>query len=330
MNLLLVKRSKLLGQQQVCSNSIKKYSVDAHVNNRSDFVYRWQIIEPNFKGIILENVNEVTINWQNTIEGNYTIKVTKSASCGSVSEEFKVTLSKNMKLDILPIYYYCPDFSSISIKAPNGFDSYKWIDEKGIVVSNDQILEAKSEGVYRLVTQLGDCVSEAVTKVVLVQFPSVIVNTTLDNSIVIVGSGGNTNVQYQLETLKGDVIYSWQKSNTFFNVPEGKFIVKMKSINGECISHFEVETMIIPNLISPNNDGINDFWDLNDYLKNYSDAVIEVYDRFGKQIKVITKTEHFKWDGKIGGKPLPTDTYWFVIKLADNQTKSGSLLIKNK
>ncbi len=80
--------------------------------------------------------------------------------------------------------------------------------------------------------------------------------------------------------------------------------------------------MIIPNLISPNNDGINDFWDLNDYLKNYSDAVIEVYDRFGKQIKVITKTEHFKWDGKIGGKPLPTDTYWFVIKLADKRIQA--------
>ena len=86
----------------------------------------------------------------------------------------------------------------------------------------------------------------------------------------------------------------------------------------------------IPNVITPNNDGINDLWDLNKFLKDYPNSVVEIFDRFGKKVKTISQVDNFKWDGRIAGKPVPTDNYWYVIKLNDKQTKSGSILIKNK
>ncbi|MCA4808165.1 T9SS type B sorting domain-containing protein [Empedobacter stercoris] len=64
------------------------------------------------------------------------------------------------------------------------------------------------------------------------------------------------------------------------------------------------------------------------FLTAYPNAVIEIYDRFEKNVKTITQADQFIWDGRIRGKSVPTDNYWYVIKLNDEQTKSGSILIK--
>jgi hypothetical protein len=41
-----------------------------------------------------------------------------------------------------------------------------------------------------------------------------------------------------------------------------------------------LKTPVIPNAFSPNNDGINDVWNIQ-YLSSYADASIEVYNRYG-------------------------------------------------
>jgi gliding motility-associated-like protein len=69
---------------------------------------------------------------------------------------------------------------------------------------------------------------------------------------------------------------------------------------------------IIPNTFSPNNDGINDTWEI-DYLKFYPKARIQVFTRTGKLV-FESKAYLKPWDGTKSGIALPLDTYYYIIE----------------
>ncbi|MCU7548324.1 gliding motility-associated C-terminal domain-containing protein [Chitinophagaceae bacterium LB-8] len=69
----------------------------------------------------------------------------------------------------------------------------------------------------------------------------------------------------------------------------------------------------IPNVFSPNGDGINDTWNIAQ-LNTYPEADIAVFNRYGQ--KVYESTGYAtEWNGKYNGKPLPVGTYYYVIDL---------------
>jgi gliding motility-associated-like protein len=75
----------------------------------------------------------------------------------------------------------------------------------------------------------------------------------------------------------------------------------------------------IPNTFSPNNDGINDIWNI-EALETYPESSIMVYDRYGQ--KVYQSTGYAKpWNGTFNGSPLPQSTYYYVIDLKNNTPK---------
>jgi gliding motility-associated-like protein len=67
----------------------------------------------------------------------------------------------------------------------------------------------------------------------------------------------------------------------------------------------------VPNVFTPNGDGINDKWDIQ-YLETYPGATVDVYNTYG-QI-VFQSTNYLKaWDGSYRSKPLPVGTYYYII-----------------
>jgi len=68
----------------------------------------------------------------------------------------------------------------------------------------------------------------------------------------------------------------------------------------------------IPNTFTPNGDGINETW-LIDYLDTYPNCKVQVFTRTGQ---LVFESRGYKtpWNGTIGGKPLPFDTYYYVIE----------------
>lgn len=68
----------------------------------------------------------------------------------------------------------------------------------------------------------------------------------------------------------------------------------------------------IPNVFSPNGDGTNDYWSI-DGLKARPEATTEVFNRWGQP--VFKSTGYTTgWDGTHKGKPMPTGTYYYIIK----------------
>jgi gliding motility-associated-like protein len=82
----------------------------------------------------------------------------------------------------------------------------------------------------------------------------------------------------------------------------------------------------VPNAFSPNNDGINDKWEIQ-YLESYPGCTIDVFNRYGQT--VFHSTGYNKpWDGTFKGTPLPVGTYYWVINPKNGrQTITGSVTI---
>ena len=75
--------------------------------------------------------------------------------------------------------------------------------------------------------------------------------------------------------------------------------------------------LIIYNGFTPNSDGINDFWDI-DNVEYYPNITVEVYNRWGA--KVFSSrgyTSEKRWDGTYKGKDVAIGTYYYVIHLND-------------
>lgn len=69
---------------------------------------------------------------------------------------------------------------------------------------------------------------------------------------------------------------------------------------------------LIPNTFTPNNDGINDFWEIQ-YLDEYRFNHTQVFTRAG-QLVFESRGLYKPWNGTYNGKPLPVDTYYYIIE----------------
>ncbi|MDP4222848.1 MAG: gliding motility-associated C-terminal domain-containing protein [Bacteroidota bacterium] len=89
-----------------------------------------------------------------------------------------------------------------------------------------------------------------------------------------------------------------------------------------------VNNLIIPTLITPNNDGKNDFFTISG-LESFGKSNLTVFNRWGA---VVYSTENYNnnWDGKDNkGNLLSEDTYFFIIQSEKSTPIKGYLVIKH-
>ncbi|MCS7085779.1 MAG: gliding motility-associated C-terminal domain-containing protein [Bacteroidia bacterium] len=71
----------------------------------------------------------------------------------------------------------------------------------------------------------------------------------------------------------------------------------------------------IPNVFSPNGDGLNDCFEIKGARPDCYEYV-EIYDRWG--IRTFRSTEYDRcWDGTYEGKPVPEGAYVYVVRAGD-------------
>jgi gliding motility-associated-like protein len=82
----------------------------------------------------------------------------------------------------------------------------------------------------------------------------------------------------------------------------------------------------VPNVFSPNGDGINDTWVITN-LTDYQGNVVEVFNRYGQRV-LYSNGYGTPWDGKVHGNPLPVGVYYYIIDLKNGFGKiTGSITI---
>jgi len=78
----------------------------------------------------------------------------------------------------------------------------------------------------------------------------------------------------------------------------------------------------IPNTITPGEeDGKNDVWKIPN-IDLFPDAVLEIYDRWGRLIFRTSDVYNDPWDGKsMSGKEMPMDAYFYVLDIKSAHAK---------
>ncbi|NCC87637.1 MAG: T9SS type B sorting domain-containing protein [Clostridia bacterium] len=86
-----------------------------------------------------------------------------------------------------------------------------------------------------------------------------------------------------------------------------------------------VDCIRIPNAFSPNGDGVNDTWII-DNLDLFDDVHVQLFNRWGQKL-AQSRDFDFEWDGIYNGKPLPTGTYLYVINIFVREPYVGTVTI---
>ena len=101
-------------------------------------------------------------------------------------------------------------------------------------------------------------------------------------------------------------------------------IVFTIDINADC-------DVVVYNGFTPNGDGINDFWII-DNIERYPNNKVYVFNRWGNKLfnTVNYNNVNNKWDGKVNGKAVTAGTYFYIL-LDDTEKllKKGWIEITN-
>ena len=92
--------------------------------------------------------------------------------------------------------------------------------------------------------------------------------------------------------------------------------------------------VFIPTAITPNNDGNDDVWILDNIDASYPTNQVTVFNRWGEKLYQSSKGDYESapWNGKIGDKELPVGSYYFIIEYNNdsNEIKKGTISILKK
>ncbi len=86
------------------------------------------------------------------------------------------------------------------------------------------------------------------------------------------------------------------------------------------------DDIVIPNVFTPNGDGLNDFWVISN-INKYPEASIEVFNRWGTVVFRSTESRKI-WDGMFNGRKVTPGTYCYSVILNNGlEAFKGPLLI---
>ena len=212
-------------------------------------------------------------------------------------------------------------FTNVSQGKPR---KYTWTNEAGDVLATSPIYKAPTDVIGETVytVSLSNEICETVTAkstIKVVGYPEIAsVNQKgyRDIEIVPLKNNESTNVMYKVDNSE------YQTSEAFTDLKYGTHTAYIIDEYG-CQSDFQFVTeapgIEFPTVITPNGDGVNDAFISEVVAEAYPDAVVTIYDRFGKKLTEIKGSE--SWDGTYLGRKMPATDYWYEIWIDEIRKK---------
>ena len=87
----------------------------------------------------------------------------------------------------------------------------------------------------------------------------------------------------------------------------------------------DLSLLKVPNVFSPNGDGINDFWVIQG-IEVFPDCTLTIFDENGRKL-LEQKGYNNNWNGTYNGHEVPPATYYYVLGCPDKKPIMGNVLI---
>lgn len=271
-------------------------------------------------------------NFKNTVAWKQEIFVmveneTNSACYAETS--FELIVNKFPEIELEDNYFICGLEPFLSISSNKDYDSWLWTSEDGSIISQSSEVNLEDSGNYTLQVSktLNDILCEKsfnfnVTRSNLPEIININFQELSNNNYIEINASGDGNFEYSLD---GE---NYQDEKTFYNLSGGIYTAEVRDKDG-CGSDFrEVVILDYPKFFTPNNDGVNDYWQIKGATK-IKDSRIRIFDRYGKLLKELSSNQK-GWDGTFNGKPMPSNDYWFLAYLRDGRSFKGHFSLVRK
>lgn len=275
----------------------------------------------------LDGVGTSTVNpYGITAPGTYTTIV---ASPGGCTTQSVITVTENRAADVnvssvtTTISCATGTLDLMASSSSAGSYTYSWTPATPAPFVGN-VYNVSDAGSYTVTTTnaVNGCTAQAVYAVThesitasfvpspstgLMPLPVTFSNTSSPNSVDYQWTLGNSSTTYT--TVNAATVYQMQ----------GTYTVTLIARNGVCYDTATriivvdmVSFITIPNVFTPNGDGVNDIFSLNPI--NIGDISMTIYDRWGLKMYDTTTTGSLTWDGKTkGGAPVADGTYFYII-----------------
>ena len=223
---------------------------------------------------------------------------------------------------------------------PAGMTAYSWTGPNGFT-SNTQNPTASTAstaamaGSYSLtVTNTSGCTSAATTTVTVNVNPIAIAGPDQELEFIF-----ETQMDAELSSsetgewslISGSGRISDKNSPTALvtelSSGENTFLWKVQNSNCEAGAEVKitVHDLFVPSVITPDGDGKNDYFKINE---NIGKVYLAVFNRWGNE-EFTNEGYKNDWDGRNNnGAELPADTYFYVLRFENGKIRKGSVLIK--
>ena len=269
----------------------------------------------------LEQANYTPVTYPNLSFGLNVIDETVSVSDLTISDTLLCGLQLTKDLDLGSDTTIC-SASSLTLQNTTSdlFGNYIW--STGETTST---IEVMGPDTY-WVEATGLCDTNTYRDTVLVDVvnfppPSLVSDTSLC---------GTTGVLLDATITNGT--YLWQNGSTaptYLAAAAGTYYVDITYEN--CTRRFTskvygCEDVVIPNIFTPNEDGVNDYFTVN--YEGVNSFEIHIYNRWGA-LQFSSQMRQFEWNGRTAsGQIVPSGVYYYIIQIGEKKYKGSITLIR--
>ena len=254
-----------------------------------------------------------------------------------------IEISSNFKLSTMCNEYDSADVKTTIWGGTPGY-TYLWTGSNGFTDTNASLTNLWPATYTLTITDANDCESSKQFLIVnsvqemntFMSSVNVICKDDYSGSARIFVTEGTPPFQFQWSTDSAIIIEHDSFSMIESLVPE-EYRVKITDDMG-CITRDTIDVKSNPaicitvyKVFSPNDDDTHEFWEIEN-VHLYPEALVEVYDRTGKQVyrrqNYINAEEHAFGGKDLEGRTLPSGTYYYVINLKNEEAVfKGALTI---
>ncbi len=266
-------------------------------------------------------LNSATIS--SLLIGNYTVTFTDAHTCSSTGS-YSIAQPTQLLLDTTVTQVTCFGYSDgyIQVIAAQGTPAYNFAWSNG---SQTSLASQLNAGIYSVtVTDAKGCsVSSSVTLMDPLPY------TLLLDSLATMDLG--TSIQLTADAVNGNpVSWSWSPDeflscaacrSTEAN-PVNDMVYTVVSVDDKgCMAKAEtrlyvvpVYNVFVPNIFTPNGDGVNDFFEVFGNKEAWKQFEVNVFDRWGEKV-FEANDMNFKWDGMFKGRLLNPQVLIYTVKV---------------
>jgi gliding motility-associated-like protein len=278
----------------------------------------------------------------------YTLYLTDVNGCETLYKTFTVSAFEQLAI-VAGSEQITQDECNLGKGAVNGVQItggaepyvYTWTNENGTVLSTISQLNNVPAGTYKLNVHDASNCGDASASYTVINNNNAIPTPAVSN-VQLCSSGGAMLVVNNADPSAAYRLYDSETGSTPADQQTGgKFRVVVNTnssfyiteVSGSCeSSRAELNVTVglsavnIANTFTPNGDGINDYWQINN-INNYPQALVQIFTRYGQKI-FESRGYSIPFDGTYKGQPLPSGVYYYIINLSNNcNLLSGSLTI---